>query len=95
MNLEELRKYKPQIEEIAAKYGVSNIRVFGSVARGDARADSDVDIIAKFPPKTGFKIFGGFLRELEDTLDTPVDLLSEKAINPSLEKYIIDDIEPL
>jgi predicted nucleotidyltransferase len=45
MNLEELRQYKPQIMALAEQYGVTNIRVFDSVARGDADADSGVDFL--------------------------------------------------
>ncbi len=53
ITLEELRtKYKPQILELAAKHGVTDIRVFGSVARGEAREDSDIDFLIKRLPKT-------------------------------------------
>lgn len=45
MNLEELRSYKEELLKIAAQYGASNIEVFGSVARGDATEDSDVDLL--------------------------------------------------
>lgn len=88
MNLEELRKYKPQIEEIAQKYGVTDIRVFGSVARGDAREDSDVDLLANFPKGTTYFDLFDIKKEIEDTIDNKIDLLSYNGVN----KYMKDDI---
>ncbi len=48
--LAELRARREEILRIAAAHGASNVRVFGSVARGDARPDSDVDLLAEFEP---------------------------------------------
>jgi len=80
MNLEELRTFKPQIMQIAAQYGVSDIRVFGSVARGDADANSDVDLmIDRF--QGSLLRFMTFKNQLEDLLGSKVDVC--KPINIS------------
>ncbi len=95
MNLEELRTYKPQIMEIAKQYGVSDIRVFGSVARGDADEDSDVDLFLE-----GFE--GSLLRfatlktQLEDLIGHPVDIRERQHIrHPLIWQSIAEDLKPL
>ncbi|HCR85538.1 MAG TPA: nucleotidyltransferase [Alphaproteobacteria bacterium] len=91
MNLEELRKnHKADILRIAEKYGVTNIRVFGSVARGDSKEGSDVDLLAKFPPKTSFIEYGKFLNDLEQSLPFEFDFLSENGINKYIKEEVIN-----
>ena len=92
MNLEELRsKYKPQILAITNKYGAENIRVFGSVARGDAGPDSDVDFLVKFGPRTTFFKSSAMAEELEELLHTKVDLVSERGISKYIENHVLDE----
>ena len=50
--LDDLRQLRDEILRIAEQYGASNVRVFGSVARGDARPDSDVDLLVDFASTT-------------------------------------------
>lgn len=88
MTLEELRKHKPQIEAIAAKYGVTNIRVFGSVVRGDATPESDVDFLADLTQSRGF----GFIRakrELAAFLGREVDLVDDSYMDKYIAPYIL------
>ena len=56
MLLDELRAQRKTIEALGKRYGARHIRVFGSVARGQERADSDVDFLVDFPP--GYDLFG-------------------------------------
>ena len=94
MNLEELRKHKPQIEAIAAKHGISNIRVFGSVARGEARPDSDVDFLADLSRSRGF----GFVRakrELAEFLGCEVDMVDDSYMDKYISPYILKEAVPL
>jgi hypothetical protein len=83
--LEVLSRLKP---ELAAKYGVTRLALFGSTVRNQAGPDSDVDIVVDFDgPATSKRYFGvQFL--LEDALGHPVDLVSEKALRPELRPYI-------
>lgn len=92
ITLEELRaKYKPQILELAKKYGVTDIRVFGSVARGDAREDSDVDFLIKRLPKTDLMDIGGFYSGVEDLLHTKIDVVSEGALSYRMRDRVISE----
>lgn len=95
MNLAELRKFKPQIIEIAKQYGVGEIKVFGSVARGDADVDSDVDlIIDKF--SGSLLDFSGFKIDVEDLLHTKVDIVDINVVkNPLRKRYMLEDATPL
>lgn len=80
MTLEELRlHYKPQIEALAAKYHCSNVRVFGSIVRGTATGQSDVDFIVH--PEKGASLFqlGGLWSELEELLEHRVDIVPDNA----------------
>jgi predicted nucleotidyltransferase len=96
MQLEELRSYKPQILEIAARYGVSNIRVFGSVARGDADENSDVDLLIEMEKEKSLFDLIGFKNQLQDMLHTSVDLVEIDAVkNPLRRKYMLEDETPL
>ena len=95
MTLSELRALKPQIMEIAARYGVYDIRVFGSVARGDADEDSDVDLFLE-----GFKgsllRFASFKTQLEDLLGHSVDIRERQHIrHPMVWESMLKDMKPL
>ena len=96
MNLEELRRYKPQIEAIAAKYGVSNIRVFGSTARGDAENKSDVDLLIHIEKGRSLFDFLRFRMNVEEAIGYPVDVVEENAeIHPIIWKNISGEAAPL
>jgi len=78
--LGELRSKREEILRVAAAHRVTNIRVFGSVARGDAKATSDVDFVVNVPPDyRGFAYFGlleDLRRALEPVVGRPVDVVS-------------------
>ena len=93
MNLEELRRFKPQIEAIAARYDAGDIRVAGSVAQGAARADSDIDLVLRFPHGVWQRL--DMQAELEALLGARVDLLSEDSIDPYIRPYLLKDALPL
>lgn len=83
--LQTLAESKP---ELARRFGVTDLALFGSMARGDAHAGSDVDILVTFAgPATSARYFGvQFL--LEDLLGRPVDLVTEKALRAELRPYV-------
>jgi predicted nucleotidyltransferase len=81
-----------RLAAICRKHGVSRLRVFGSAARGEERADSDVDLIADFnEPKGFFRVI-----ELEDVpsdfVGRPVDLLTEGGLSPLHERDLYRDV---
>lgn len=82
MGIEELLKSKrQQILEIAARHGAYNVRVFGSVARGDARPDSDVDFLVDAGPMCSPFFPGGLIADLQELLGRSVHVLTEPAIH--------------
>src|SRR5580704_6688177 len=72
---ERLRQCRQQVQKITAGYGLSNVRVFGSVARGDERPESDVDLLVDAGPGVGLFGLGRCQAELEFLLGAPVDLV--------------------
>ena len=77
MNLEQiLRESREEILAIAAEHGASNVRVFGSVARGDAGPDSDVDILVDLEENRSILDLGGLLMDLQDLLGVNVDVIT-------------------
>lgn len=73
---------------LAARYGVTRLALFGSVARDAAREDSDVDILVSFDgPATSERYFG-VLFHLEDLLGRPVDLVTDKALRAELRPFV-------
>lgn len=94
MTLDELRKHKPQIEAIAARHGITNIRVFGSVVRGEARPDSDVDLLVHYTrhlPWAGV----GVRREMAEALQRPVDMVDDECLHKYIGPYILKEAVPL
>lgn len=85
-----------RLREVCERYGVASLEVFGSVARGEHRPDSDVDLLYVLKPdaRLGFRLF-----DLEDELATlfgrPVDLVARKAINKYLREQVLADAQPL
>jgi len=75
MNIDQIRKFAPQIMTIAQKYGITKVFVFGSVARGDTTPESDVDLLVEM--QTGASLFGvaGFCYETEKLLGIRVDVV--------------------
>jgi uncharacterized protein len=81
--------------QIAAKHGARNVRVFGSVARGEARPDSDVDFLVDMEPgRTLFNI-GGLLMDLRDLLGLNVDVVTEDGLKPRIRDRVLKEAELL
>ncbi len=90
-----LRGQREEILRIAAKHGAYNLRVFGSVARGDARADSDVDFLVDLEHGRSLLDLGGFLLDLQDLLGRNVDVVTEKGLHWYIRDRVIQEAVPL
>ncbi len=79
-SLDELRSRRDVILEIARHHGVLDVRVFGSVARGDAHRGSDVDLLVELEPDRSLFDLGGLLMDLRDLLGEAVDVVTPAAL---------------
>ena len=85
---EVIRAKRDEIQRIAAKHGARNVRVFGSVARGEARPDSDVDFLIDVEPVTSSWFPAGLVQDLESALGRRVEVVTERGLN----RLIRDDV---
>ncbi|MGH9397570.1 MAG: nucleotidyltransferase family protein [Terriglobia bacterium] len=96
MGVEELIANKrDEIQRIATKHGATNIRIFGSMARGDARPDSDIDLLVDVGPATSSWFPAGLVLELEALLGRRVEVITERALRTDLRDYILNEAVPL
>jgi predicted nucleotidyltransferase len=86
-----LKDKRDAILELAARYGASNVRVFGSVARGEARPDSDVDFLVDFKPDYRLWDHIGLQQDLEDLLGRKVDVAIARNLREEFRPYILRD----
>jgi predicted nucleotidyltransferase len=92
MLLEELHRQKPYIEAIAARYGASRIRVFGSVARHEERSDSDVDFLVELP--RGYDLFAQRMpltEDLSSLIGRRVDLIPEHELSRHIREQVLSE----
>ena len=90
-----LQSRRQDILALAARRGARNVRVFGSVVRGEARPDSDVDFLVDLDPDRSLLDLGGLLVDLERLLDLEVDLVTEAGLRPRLRQQVLSEARPL
>ncbi|HUU15046.1 MAG TPA: nucleotidyltransferase family protein [Terriglobia bacterium] len=90
-----LRGKREEILRIAAKHGAYNVRVFGSVARGDARANSDVDLLVDVGPNRTPFFPGGLIADLQDLLGRRVEVVTERGLHWYLRDRVLREAVPL
>ena len=83
-----LRTHREDILKIASRHGAYNVRIFGSAARGEARPDSDIDVLVEFEPGHSLLDRISLMRELEELLGQKVDVVTEQALH----HYIRDEV---
>jgi uncharacterized protein len=89
--LDELRRRRAEILATATAHGASRVRVFGSVARGEASASSDVDFLVDLDEGRTLFDLGGLLMDLRDLLDCEVDVVTEAALRPRVAERVLAD----
>lgn len=85
----------PVLKLVAEKFRYTELAVFGSVARGDSRADSDIDLLVRPPSGTSSFDFVEFKQVLEEILGRAIDLVSYGGLDPALDKDILIDRKSL
>lgn len=87
--------HRDELRQVFIRHGATNPRIFGSVARGDDRADSDVDVLVDLPSGFGLFALGRLADELERILGLRVDLVPESDLRPSVRAEVERDLVAL
>ena len=96
MNVADLIREKRQlIMEIAGRHGAKNVRIFGSVARGESTDESDVDFLIEVEGPTSPWFPGGLVADLEALLGCRVDVVTERGLKKRIREYILREAVPL
>ncbi len=90
-----LRSSREDILKIAAKNGACNVRIFGSVARGEAGENSDIDLLVELEPGRSLLDLAKLVVELEDLLNRKVDVVTEQGLYWLLRRRILTEARPL
>lgn len=90
-----VQRHRDEVRDIAARHGVTNLRVFGSVARGDEHADSDIDVLADLPPDAGLFTLLRLEGELSRLLDARVEVIPAAALRAEVRPRIERDMVAL
>ncbi len=92
---EVIRAKREEIQRIAIKHGARNVRVFGSVARGEARPDSDVDFLIDVEPVTSSWFPAGLVQDLESLLGRRVEVVTERGLNHLIRDEVLREAVPV
>ena len=93
--LELIKNKKREILDLAAKYGAYNIRIFGSVARGEDDEKSDIDFLVDFKEDVSLLDWGGLLMDLRNLLGRSVDVATEKVLKKRIKDRVLKEAKPL
>jgi predicted nucleotidyltransferase len=92
---EEIQRQRDIVLSIAGRHGATNLRLFGSVARGEERPDSDVDLLIDLSPERGFGDYLELAEELEALLQRRVDLVLSRSLSPHFRPFIEAEARPV
>jgi len=86
-----------RLVELCQRYGVRELSVFGSSARGEARPDSDIDVLVEFQPdaQTGLLEYAGLMLDLSNLLGRRVDLVSKNGLKPLIRESVLQEARVL
>jgi uncharacterized protein len=90
-----LKSRREEILSIAASHGARNVRVFGSVARGEDDDKSDIDLLVEFESGRSLLDHAGLWLELQDLLGCKVDVVNERGIKPRIRERVLREAVPL
>ena len=90
-----LKANRQQVLQIASRYGASHVRVFGSVARGEAQPDSDIDLLVDMESGRSLLDMGGLVVELQQLLGRSVDVVTERGLKTRIRARVLAEAVPL
>jgi predicted nucleotidyltransferase/uncharacterized protein (DUF433 family) len=93
--LDDLRRHRDAILRIAAAHNATNVRVFGSVARGDARPGSDVDLLVQFDQEASLLDHAALINDLRDLIGVDIDVVSDGGLHVEHHGTILREAIPL
>lgn len=92
MGIEELLEpFREEILQIAAKHGAYNVRIFGSVARGEARENSDVDFLVEIEPKRSLFDYIALIQDLGELLGRKVDVAQLENLHELIREKVLKE----
>jgi uncharacterized protein len=86
-----LQQHRAEVLRLAAKYGATDVRVFGSVARGEADDASDIDFLVRMAPGRSLFDLGGLLMDLQDLLGRRVDVVTERGLRSRVREQVLGE----
>ncbi|RZJ84963.1 MAG: nucleotidyltransferase [Massilia sp.] len=90
-----LEAHREELLSMARRRGITRVRVFGSMCRGDAGDGSDVDLLVTLAPGVSGLALGGLLLDAEELLGRRVDVVTEASLHPALRDQVMASAVPL
>lgn len=90
-----LHDNRDRVLETAARYGAYNVRIFDSVAKGEATAGSDIDLLVSLEPGRSLMDLGGLLYDLRNLLGIEVDVVTENGLRARIRERVLKEAVPL
>ena len=88
-----IKHHRAEILALAERHGIRDLRVFGSMARGDVGDASDVDLLVSLPPERTGLALGGLLMDLQDLLQRRVGVVTEHGLHPALRDRVLKEAQ--
>ena len=93
--IDHLRAKREDLLNLARKHGVTSVKVFGSIARGEEEGASDIDLLVTTGPEVSAWFPAGLILDLEQLLGRPVDIVTESRVNSHLRQRVLAEAIPL
>ena len=90
-----IETHRAELLALASRRGVTGVRVFGSMSRGDGSDNSDVDLLVTLSPGTSGLALGGLLLDAQELLGRRVDVVTEASLHPALREHVMASAVPL
>ena len=90
-----IETHRAELLALARRRGVTGVRIFGSMSRGDGGDDSDVDLLVTLAPGTSALALGGLLLDAQELLGRRVDVVTEASLHPALRERVLAVSVPL
>lgn len=93
--IQQIQAKREDILQVAARHGAYDVRIFGSAARGEADAQSDVDFLVNLEAGRSLLDLGALLMDLQDLLNREVDVVTESGLRPRIRQRVLSEAMPL